>query len=551
MFITDKAELMKFNSCNRIWQGIPGIEVTKKGRIFLTYYSGGIKEELGNFAVVVKSDDGVNFTEPIAAAFKEGCRCYDPCLWIDPLGRLWFFWAVALGHAEYAVVCDDPDADELKWSEVKYIGNDVMMNKPTVLTTGEWMLPIAVWKKGVFCVANSTDSDRRAFVYKSVDNGESFERFGGTDVPRRNCDEHMILELKDGTLAMYVRTLYGIAVSYSYDGGKTWTEGVDSGLGGPCSRFFIRRLKSGRVLLVNHYEFTGRNNLTALLSEDDGKTWKYKLLIDERNAVSYPDGVEADDGYIYITYDRERGCFKNSLQEAYDDAREILYAKITEEDIIEGKLVDKNSFLKRVASKLGVYAKEGENPYNELERCSENELAEQLFNKTGEEITEFLFDKYNVNCISMRNIDYTLLDSLVEKLSDKNTDKKQTVVEIIRLIRSVTEIKDKEFPVAERIKKIINNNITKELSVKELADELGISMYYMCHLFKKSTGITIVEYKNTIKLRRAKQLLVGSDKKITDIALECGFSDSSYFTRMFSSSENVTPAEYRKMLKRG
>ncbi len=44
-----------------------------------------------------------------------------------------------------------------------------------------------------------------------------------------------------------------------------------------------------------------------MLSEDDGATWKYSLMIDERDDVSYPDAKEADDGYIYITYDRERG----------------------------------------------------------------------------------------------------------------------------------------------------------------------------------------------------------------------------------------------------
>ena len=59
---------------------------------------------------------------------------------------------------------------------------------------------------------------------ESTDNGESFERLGGSNVPRRSFDEHMILELKDGSLAMFVRTEYGIGVSYSFDSGKTWTD---------------------------------------------------------------------------------------------------------------------------------------------------------------------------------------------------------------------------------------------------------------------------------------------------------------------------------------
>ena len=224
-----------------------------------------------------------------------------------------------------------------------------MMNKPTVLSSGEWLFPIAVWdlvtlSGGFNGVADASGKqsdleERLAFAYRSVNNGESFERLGGSNIPQRSFDEHMILELKDGTLAMFVRTKYGIGVSYSTDKGLSWSKGEDSGLGGPCSRFFIRRLKSGRVLLINHFGYTGRSHLTAMLSEDDGKTWKYKLLLDERANVSYPDATENGDGYIYITYDRERGGFLNSLEKAYASAREVLIAKITEEDIIAGELI--------------------------------------------------------------------------------------------------------------------------------------------------------------------------------------------------------------------
>ncbi len=369
MLITNKEELKKYNTDHRLWQGIPGIEVTKKGRIFITFYSGGTKEHIDNYALLLKSDDGITFGEPIAVAFKENYRCFDSCLWIDPLGRLWFIWSFAPENAVYAAICDDPDADELVWNPVKKIGNDVMLNKPTVLTTGEWFFPITVWPTildEMNPVYATTDEDRRAFVYKSIDNGETFTKFGGIAVPDRICDEHMILELKDSTLAMFVRTTYGIGVSYSYDRGKTWTSGEDSGLKGPNSRFHIKRLKSGRILLINHYDFDGRNNLTAMLSEDEGKTWPYKLLLDERADVSYPDAAEQEDGYIYLTYDRERGSFRHSLDKVYEDAREILMAKITEQDIIEGKLVSPKSKLKCIVSKLGKFA--DENLYPEIYR---------------------------------------------------------------------------------------------------------------------------------------------------------------------------------------
>ena len=46
MLITDKSKLEKYYAKNRLWQGIPGIEHTKGGRTFLTFYSGGVKEQV-------------------------------------------------------------------------------------------------------------------------------------------------------------------------------------------------------------------------------------------------------------------------------------------------------------------------------------------------------------------------------------------------------------------------------------------------------------------------------------------------------------------------
>ena len=71
MLITDKTKLKEYTTENRIWQGIPGIEVTKKGRIFACFYSGETKETIGNFCLLIKSEDGENFSEPIAVAYDK------------------------------------------------------------------------------------------------------------------------------------------------------------------------------------------------------------------------------------------------------------------------------------------------------------------------------------------------------------------------------------------------------------------------------------------------------------------------------------------------
>ena len=155
----------------------------------------------------------------------------------------------------------------------------------------------------------------------------------------------MAYELPDGRLRMFSRSLekgIGIYESYSADGGRTWSEpaaGVAAGVNGPCSRFQVQRLRSGNVLFLKHgntmddYNRGGRNNLRAFISRDDGKTWSGGLQI-ESQTCSYPDAYQTDDGAIHIVYDHERAR-----------AAELRYARITEADILAGKLVSPGSVL--------------------------------------------------------------------------------------------------------------------------------------------------------------------------------------------------------------
>jgi hypothetical protein len=68
--------------------------------------------------------------------------------------------------------------------------------------------------------------------------------------PKSQFDEHMFVELKDGRLWMLARTNYGIAESFSADQGRTWSEPQASKIGHTSARFHLRRLASGRLLLV-------------------------------------------------------------------------------------------------------------------------------------------------------------------------------------------------------------------------------------------------------------------------------------------------------------
>lgn len=554
MVITDKNILKKYVASKCLWAGIPSIEVTKGGRTFLTFYSGGTTEQIGNYVVLVKSDDGKIFSDPIAVCFEEEHRCFDPCIWIDPLDRLWLTWSRCPDDGVFGAICENPDADEIVFGKEFFIGNNIMMNKPIVLSTGEWMFPIAVWDydNGIRVLPKSYDSDMIAgsYAYVTCDEGKTFKKLGFADVKQRNFDEHMFLEMPDGKLRCFVRTIYGIGASDSYDGGLHWGEDFDTGYGGPCSRFHIRRLNSGRILLINHYNYTGRNNLTALLSEDNGKTFPYRLLLDERNNVSYPDAAIDEDGMINITYDRERGAACSCLEDALSCAREILTAKISEEDIKSGSLVNEKSYLKNVAYKLTDYAGEQKNPYNEENRFSPAEYAKHLSAtiKNADAVIEKILDVYNINCSNIHNIEAKKLDLLISEYK-KKTDL-YTLNDIISLVRNAeSKCMYSEKNIVDKICNYIINNLESNLSPEDVAKDFHFSTNYIRHIFKKGTGTTIINFRQAQQLRKAKLLLKTTDCKISDIASACGFDNSSYFTEVFTKEIGVSPQKYRTARK--
>jgi predicted neuraminidase len=154
----------------------------------------------------------------------------------------------------------------------------------------------------------------------------------------------MIVELRDGRLWMLARTKGNPHESFSSDKGATWSEPKPSAIQNINARFFLRRLASGKLLLVKNgpptERLTKRSHLSAFLSDDDGKTWSDGLLLDERSGVSYPDGFQSPDGLIHILYDWNR----------HTDA-EILMARFREEDVLAGKLVTRDAALRMLANK--------------------------------------------------------------------------------------------------------------------------------------------------------------------------------------------------------
>ena len=304
-------------------------------------------------------DDGATWSEPILVinSQAEHLPIFRTVqvgnLWTDPLGRLWLFFNQTMNRFDgrdglWVTVSENPDDEELTWSVPRYLWPGSALNKPIVLSDGDWMLPVQLFDhmdggRGPFKVGVFPELDpvRGANVLVSSDQGHTWTRRGGRRFPEPNFYEHHVLEREGGSLWMLARTQNGIMQSHSRDKGLTWAAPTRSTINHPVARFHVQRLQSGRVLLVKHGEtidaHEGRSKLTAWLSDDEGRTWTGGLMLDERTGISYPDGFQAPDGMIYTSYDRNRAM----------DA-EILIAKFSESDVVARRLVDPRSRLRTV-----------------------------------------------------------------------------------------------------------------------------------------------------------------------------------------------------------
>ena len=345
------------------------IELTRGGRIWLNWISG--EDGAGSFTAGCWSDDGgetwtdVNFVIDSHDGTVTDRTNIIGCYWSDPDGVLHYFTDQSLFHYDrragiWEMTCANPDAATPVWSKWRRIGNGHLINKPIVLANGDWaftgyLMDDGPYGRGAPEIAGKVrpfaalDGERGATCYISSDRGKTWEKRGTVTLPAGDWHESQLLERKDGAFVLFARvTDRGVGcmmASESQDGGRTWTPSHRlTSMDNPNARFQVMRLKSGRILFICHgrpeaggKDKQGRTRLSAYLSDDECKTWKGGLVLDESYG-SYPDAVQTPDETIYVSHDHGRAT----------DA-EIWVHRFTEEDVLAGKIVSSKGRLGTIA----------------------------------------------------------------------------------------------------------------------------------------------------------------------------------------------------------
>lgn len=99
----------------------------------------------------------------------------------------------------------------------------------------------------------------------------------------------------------------------------------------------------------------------------------------------------------------------------------------------------------------------------------------------------------------------------------------------------------------KNIHEFLMSNYREEINLEEIAGIVHMAPASACRFFKSSTGLTIFEYLNKIKIDFSCKLLLNTDLNIVDISYDCGFNNLSHFNKQFRKFLDKTPSEFRKL----
>ena len=245
---------------------------------------------------IILMKPGIEFEERVKTQFEK-------------YGRKDLAWAeYALPYEEMLIeAAKDPRKRETGW---------MSRTHPIILDNGKILLPLY------------SDGFNFGLIAISEDKGETWKP--GLPIIGRGLNQPSLVVRNDGSIIAYMRDDGDepgrILTSRSDDEAYSWTYAQKSEIPNPGASIEIIKLKSGNWVLVYNDVDDGRYSLAAAISDDEGKSWKWKKKLEnqEGSSFSYPSVIQTKDGKIHITYSCHFDADKKSIKHIEFEEKWIL-----------------------------------------------------------------------------------------------------------------------------------------------------------------------------------------------------------------------------------
>jgi AraC-like DNA-binding protein len=176
------------------------------------------------------------------------------------------------------------------------------------------------------------------------------------------------------------------------------------------------------------------------------------------------------------------------------------------------------------------------------EFCSK--LLQEGFFQTGKPV---LFIGFQENILE-------LFFEIIQLVKDEKTGHQQVcgANTILMLSKILSVLRNQEFAgktIERKIRKAclyFRDNLNTNVNIEELATEMNVGYSYFRQMFRKYTGISPTQYHLSLRIQKAKDLMVSTDQSFKEIANDLGFESYFYFSRIFKDKTNKSPMEFRK-----
>jgi predicted neuraminidase len=327
------------------------------GDLLVCWYNGSGERTADDVKVegMRKRKGTTKWSERFLMADTIGFPDCNPCMFVDPQGRLWLMWVAIIANQWHTALLRYHISDNPRGTGApRWTHSDILILKPGEEFAEmvakqcdedekriDQILPPERRQEGLAYLAerrkNAADKyfrrmgwmtrvhpfvlNNKRIIVPLYSDGFDFSIMAISDDGGRTWQasrplisfggvQPSLVQKRDGTLVAYMRDNgpppQRVMRSESRDGGMSWSPVVDDDIPNPGSGLEVIRLQSGRWAMVCNDTEQGRHRLAVLLSDDEGRTWKWKRYLENdppgAGSYSYPSIIQAKDGTLHVTY---------------------------------------------------------------------------------------------------------------------------------------------------------------------------------------------------------------------------------------------------------